>query len=80
MSDKTPEWKERFVKENKDMSKKQLAEHLGIWRTTVGRIRAKHREQTNNDIATELKQDSYLQDIDKKEAKTELQILKKKYW
>lgn len=80
MGEKIPERKEQFVKENKEMSKKELAEHLGIWTTTVGRISAKYKEQTSNDIATELKQDSYLQDIDKKEAKTELQILRKKYW
>jgi transposase len=79
MGEKIPERKERFVKDNKDMSKKELAEHLGISTTTVARVRSKIKEDTSKNIVDDLKQDSYLQDIDKKEAKTELQILKKKY-
>ena len=50
MAEKIPEWKERFVRENKDMTWPELANHLWISKMTVSRIRAKFKDDTQEEI------------------------------
>jgi uncharacterized protein YjiS (DUF1127 family) len=80
-------WEEQRekIRELKEQGKKnkEIADILGIWERQVYVHLAKIKwiesisENSKKDILWEIKEDNYLLDIDKKNAKTELQILKK---
>lgn len=59
-----------------EVSSSVIANELGIGKTSV----LKYRGKITTEIKDVLKQDTYTEDIEKKTAKIELEIIKKKYW
>lgn len=76
------EQQREMIKKLREQGRKnsEIAEILGITENMVYKHKAKMGKETKKELVQDLKQDTYLQDIDKKNAKTELLILKKKYW